>query len=153
MSGRAQRRVVVIGYGSALRSDDALGRRIAEMMETRGPAFDVVSAHQLDFDMADVLRRHDAVFFVDAGLEGAAGTLHCRRVGAHFCAEGLAHHLTPDSLLALVEKLWGHAPDAWMITLAGESFALGEQLSPAIEARIPLVAALLEAAGERQQRL
>jgi hypothetical protein len=59
----------------------------------------------------------------------------------------LAHHLTPQALLAVVRQLWGSVPEGWLITVTGESFALGDRLSARLEARLPLLASTVLSAG------
>ena len=41
---------------------------------------------------------------------------------------GMTHATDPASLLALSQVLYGHAPQAWLVTVAGEWFE-GQQLS------------------------
>ena len=42
-----------------------------------------------------------------------------------------AHASNPQSLLALARALYGKAPPAWLVTVAGTDFGLSETLSPA----------------------
>lgn len=94
--------------------------------------------HQLTPDLAESMSRASRVVFIDASAEGAPGTLTCRRIGAGdtppapFC-----HHLTPDSLLALCKVLYGRWPEAFVVSVTGESFDFGETLSAAVSAALP----------------
>ncbi|HYG98513.1 MAG TPA: hydrogenase maturation protease [Terriglobales bacterium] len=82
-------RVLVIGYGNPLRSDDALGWRVAEALRSRfehqfshtqarvgaGSAdVEVISCQQLNPELADPISRADLVLFVDAA-DPAANTM------------------------------------------------------------------------------
>ncbi|HEX7707062.1 MAG TPA: hydrogenase maturation protease [Thermoanaerobaculia bacterium] len=145
------RSVLMIGFGSTIRSDDALGPqlvgRLRELDADLDADIDIISAHQLDFDMAEAVQAHDVVLFVDASREGTAGEVRCHRVTCDPAGAVLAHHLTPQALLTLVRQLWGSAPEAWLITVTGHSFALGDRLSPRLEVRLPLLASTVLSAG------
>jgi hypothetical protein len=45
------------------------------------------------------------------------------------------HASDPRSLLALVQMLYGTAPPAWLVNVAGTDFALGETLSAEVRVR------------------
>lgn len=135
---------LVIGYGSTIRSDDGFGRRAAELLAGRATeALHVIATHQLELEMAELLRDCDAVVFVDAERGEKPGRLRCRRISASNDGSVMTHHLTPEALLALAAQLWGASPPAWAVSVIGENFDLGESLSPTLEARLPLVVELV----------
>jgi len=41
----------------------------------------------------------------------------------------LGHHLSPSAVLAIADALYGHAPQAWLVSIPSESFDLGLGLS------------------------
>jgi hydrogenase maturation protease len=140
--------VLVIGYGNTIRSDDGFGRRAAERLSALAPeGVRVIASHQLELEMAELLRDCAAVVFVDAARSAPAGALRCRRVQADADGSVMTHHLTPEALLALAAQLWNAQPPAWALTIAGARFTLGETLSPAVEVRLPYVVALLATVG------
>jgi hydrogenase maturation protease len=141
------RSLLVIGFGSTIRSDDGLGPALVGRVGDSGTGFDVISAHQLDFDMIEAVHAHDVVLFVDASRDGTAGDVRCRRVACDPAGAILAHHLTPQALLTVVRQLWGSAPEAWLITVTGESFALGDRLSSRLEVRLPLLVSTVLSVG------
>ncbi|MEP7293735.1 MAG: hydrogenase maturation protease, partial [Chloroflexota bacterium] len=60
--------ILIIGYGNPLRSDDAIGQRIAEMMEKRLKleAVQVITAYQLTPELVEPIRDAQLVVFIDA---------------------------------------------------------------------------------------
>ena len=42
----------------------------------------------------------------------------------------MAHAASPATLLALARDVFGHAPEAWLITVPVEDLGIGEEFSP-----------------------
>jgi hydrogenase maturation protease len=135
---------LVIGYGNALRSDDGVGQRVAQLLETAQDVA-VLVRHQLVPELADDLRGRAVVVFVDAATTLPPGAVAARRLETSEAASapGLTHHCGPGALLLLAERLYGATPRAFLVTVGASSFALGEQLSPAVAAALPEAAAVI----------
>lgn len=146
MRARAPRSVLVVGCGSTIRSDDGVGRRVVEALGPFCAGIDVISVHQLDFDLAEKLHAHDVVVFVDAAADQPAGSVRCRALQAE-PGSVLLHHLTPEALLAVARRLRGSAPAAWAITIGGAEFGLGESLSAAITSRFEAIVSAVASAA------
>jgi Ni,Fe-hydrogenase maturation factor len=70
--------------------------------------------------------------------------------GAAAASSGLAHSSTPAALLALARELYGRSPDAFLVTVGVSSLALGEVLSDAAAAALPVaIAAIRRLLSER----
>jgi hydrogenase maturation protease len=147
-------KIMVIGYGNPSRSDDGLGWHAARGLsqEISDPCLEVLMLHQLTPDLAESLSRAGRAVFIDASVEGEPATLRWRRIvperplPAAFC-----HHLTPDTLIALSGALYGRAPEAFSVSVTGESFDFGESLSPKVEAVLPrLIGQVLDFLSERR---
>lgn len=134
---------LVVGFGNPLRSDDGLGSVVATDVGRRLDV-DVLTPQQLLPEHTDVLRRARSVVFVDAstGVD-APGHVTCT-VLQPAGRPGLGHVITPADLLGLTRLAYGTAPTAWLITVAGERFEFGTQLSPAVLAAVPTVITLVE---------
>jgi hydrogenase maturation protease len=140
---------LVVGYGSDLRGDDAVGRRVAERVRAWAlPHVRVISAHQLTPDLASPIAEARRVLFIDAH---PAAACRCRRVhplGPTLSATHLGHSGTPQTLLGWARIAYGASPDAWWITLPALTFGLGAGLSPGTEAAMqdamPAIRRLLE---------
>jgi hydrogenase maturation protease len=131
MAGDA--RVLLIGYGNVLRGDDALGpmavERLRPVLTVGATEVELLSCHQLAPELAEPLARCQLALFVDADGGGEPGTVRVQRL----CSEpeivaSLTHHVQPAALLALARELYGRAPQALLVTGAGETFD-GESLS------------------------
>jgi hydrogenase maturation protease len=138
-------RILIVGYGNPLRSDDGLGWRAAEAL-TRSlslPEVEVVICQQLTPELADNLTRADVVFFIDAARGGQPGDLGCEPVTPR---PGMidTHHSSPAGLLALAQQLYGASPRAFVVSICGECFDHGKALSATVEAALPKLTALVE---------
>jgi hydrogenase maturation protease len=138
-------RAVVIGYGNTLLGDDGIGWRAVEALVERGlpAASAVVTAHQLDPELARTLAVVKFALFVDAARGGRPGEIRCAPVTPESCNSTFSHQLEPASLLALTRVVYGSAPSAFALTMFGERFDLSEGLSPACEAALPALVDLL----------
>ncbi len=134
--------ILVVGYGNALRTDDGIGWHAADRLadDPRLDGVTVLRLHQLAPELSLDFSRVDAVVLVDATRDLAAGTFTLEPVER--ADEGFptwSHHLSPGSLIALAEELYGHAPEVFVLSVGVDSVEVGEALSPALEAALPLV--------------
>jgi hydrogenase maturation protease len=132
-------RLLIIGFGNPLRSDDALGWHIAQEL-LRGPIPDdvlVVAEHQLTPEMSEIASRAERILFVDAARHGDPGCLKCDQLEPATSSVCHTHDLSPAMVLRLAKDLYGRSPAAHLFTIAGESFETGEAMSPAVLAAIP----------------
>lgn len=139
-------RVLVLGYGNPMRSDDGLGWQIAvDLLRTnRCPDVEVLPCHQLTPELAPAVSRADAVVFIDCEQGGVPGEVCCREVRSELTEPSFTHHLTPATLLALSSELFGSCPRAFVLSIHGENYAPGESLSPVVASLIPDVKARLQ---------
>lgn len=147
-------RVLVVGYGNSLRTDDGLGwhaaARLADDPRLHGVA--VLQRHQLTPELALDLSAAALVVLVDARHGPAAGTFIVERVEpAGGTGTAWSHHLSPPSLVALAHELYGRAPDVFLVSCGVESLEMGDRLSPVVEAALPrVVDAVAELVAERR---
>ncbi len=139
---------LIVGYGNPLRSDDGAGSKAAAALESElsSPELRVIAAHQLTPEMAEPVARSSRVLFLDASRTGAPGEIRCQRIGRReACSDSqlqpsnVSHDLAPSALLELAARYFHvehfHAePEAWLLTITGDNFDLGESFSPAVEA-------------------
>lgn len=122
------RPVLVIGYGSELRRDDAAGRRAADRVAARGMAgVRVLSVTQLAPEHAADIADSRLVVFVDASIVDEVVSV--RPVQPTWPDWRLTHHLTPAALLGLVEAVGGAIPRGVVVTIPITDAALGLSLS------------------------
>lgn len=99
-----------------------------------------IALHQLTPELAADLAEVAIALFIDARLPDAprptdlANGLRIEPVAPQTTGTSdWGHQLTPETLLAIAATLFGHAPDAWLISVPGECFELSDRLSPAAE--------------------
>jgi hydrogenase maturation protease len=123
-------RVLVLGYGNPGRQDDGLGPAAAMALADLGwghvTAFD---NYQLNIEDALDVARHDMVWFVDAAKSGGAPY----EVQELQPAEGIeftSHLVTPATILAIAQRYYGAAPQAFVLAIRGYEFEFIETLTP-----------------------
>lgn len=135
--------ILVIGYGNLLCGDDGLGPYVVEHMEpeNNGAGLDVeyVSLRQLTPEWAEPISRAQAVIFVDAAADGKAGEIRCQELfpPAEPTQAAFTHHVSAALLLENARLLYGNCPTAYLYTVSGENFQLGESFSKKVEAALP----------------
>lgn len=132
--------ILIIAYGNAMRGDDAVGLHAARELERQfrdDPEVDIVACQQLMPEMADDISGSELVIFLDACCGEEPGTVRCKHISPANVPVGLTHHLDPQSLVSAAEQLYGEAPQAICITLAGWSFEASNRLSKSAQLRLP----------------
>jgi hydrogenase maturation protease len=148
---------LIIGYGNALRGDDAVGLHAAHELESQfrdDPDVEVISSHQLTPELADDISDCELVIFLDASCDGKAGTVLCRPISLESGHGAFTHQLDPASLIAAAEQLYGEAPKAFSLTLTGWSFEVGNKLSRGAKLQLPeLVSRARELVASHRKQL
>jgi len=134
--------VLVIAWGNPLREDDAVAWHVLEGLRSLKPrpglpALKLRHAHQLTPEMAECVSQAQGVLFIDARRDGNPGEVRCEGITPSAGSNPLAHSLTPQALLLLAEQLYGRAPRAVVLSVAGERFGMGEALSPVVRRALP----------------
>jgi len=134
--------VLVLGIGSLLRTDDAVGRLVADRLAASAPSgVEVDSVHQLTPELAPRLAGRDLVVFVDAAVEGA--DVAVVELGIDASGRLLSHHLGPAGLLALAAQLGWAPARAVAIHIPVTDLALGTEVSAEAADRVEEAFALL----------
>jgi hydrogenase maturation protease len=154
----AERRsdILVIGIGNPDRGDDAAGRAAASRLKARLPKD--IRVIESDGDAAALLAQladADDVILIDAALSGAGpGTI--ARFAAHetplpAARFGLSTHGFGLAEAIELARTLGQMPRRCTVyAIEGRSFALGEGLSPEIDAAVDtVVARILDTISER----
>jgi len=136
--------ILIIGYGSPIRGDDAIGPLAADALAA-GPlpeGVHVVARHVLTAELVEDIAAVDRVIFLDAAADGAPGEVRVRELFPDETAVStMAHFLDPRELLAWCRNLYHHQPKAWLVSVAGQRFDYAHySLSPAAaEALAPML--------------
>jgi hydrogenase maturation protease len=126
-------RVLVIGYGNTLRSDDGVGPRVAEAVEAlQLPGVRAMTCQQLSPEHADPISKAETVVFVDAAVDSPKEVL-LRPLEPNESSQLMAHAADPRTMLALARDVFGHTPKAWWLTIPAVTLEFSETLSPEAE--------------------
>ena len=128
-------RILIIGFGNPLRGDDGLGpAALRELEPVITGDVEFIECHQLVPELADDLSKADLAILIDAAEEGEPGAVVVTEVYPVVPpGQSFTHHVNPSSLLAMAAELFGHAPRAFLITVAGVDFGCKTELSTAIQ--------------------
>lgn len=137
-------KVLVVGYGNTLRSDDGFGPAVAQCLAARSndERVRILVRHLLTVDLVVDLEQSDFCVLVDATTEGPVGRLVVRQIQPEpIEPAALGHELSAASLLGLTQQLAGRAPRCLLVTTAAHTMELGEQLSEAVAKLVDAAAA------------
>ena len=128
-------KILVIGYGNTVRSDDGVGVWIAERIADLSlPFVEVQTCHQLQLEMVPDIIEYDAVILIDASATGEA--IAYRRCSSSMALPSPSDHtVSPDTLQQLAFEVYHDSVELHLFTIRGESFEFGWTLSPAAEDR------------------
>jgi hydrogenase maturation protease len=122
---------LVIGYGSPLRGDDAVGQEVAAAVAAWGvPDVQCLAVQQLTPELAEPVAHARLVVFVDAYPATPGASVDVRPLEPGGGPAALGHTADPRFLLGLARALYGACPPAWLVTVPGTDFDLGTGLSP-----------------------
>lgn len=152
---------LVFAWGNPGRGDDALGPALAERLAAALPAHpewggvDILTDFQLQPEHALDLADRQRVVFVDASVSCVPPFVFeplrpVRNFGY------TTHAMQPEALLAVFRQISGcEPPPAWLLTVRGYAFALGDPLSPDartnLEAAFDFLTARLTEGWQRQR--
>jgi hydrogenase maturation protease len=133
-------KVLVLGMGNPILSDDGVGLLVAQALEGKIPGVDVVTTEIIGLGVLDILIGYDAVFVIDAAttkgkrigdlykLEEGEGSLHLFS----------SHGVNFPELMQLGREFGYKMPEVaaiYGIEIGDEAF-FGEKLSPELAERL-----------------
>lgn len=149
-----RRRLLIYGIGNVGRQDDGLGIRVVERLYEAGVREGVTleANYQLTPEDALTLSRHDAVVFVDATIEpDAPEPYQLCPVAPLVSGTFSTHALSPGSVLALCERLYGVSPAAWVMAIPGYDFDVNADISERAASHLERAAADLRQIAGRSR--
>jgi hydrogenase maturation protease len=129
------RPILVFTYGNPSRGDDALGPAMHDMLREQQraagllPDVELLTDFQLQIEHATDLQQRERVVFVDASLTApppyAFDPLHPEQDTSY-----TTHAMSPAAVLAVYQQIHQQPPPpAFLLSIRGYEFALGEPLS------------------------
>jgi hydrogenase maturation protease len=138
-------KTLILGCGNTLRKDDGLGvyAALALASLTLPDDVDIRTYQQLSPELSPLLAQMDHAIFIDAALASNGekpGMINKSVQRPRTSLPGsITHHFDPETLLALAETLYGHAPRATLFSVTAASFDLEEGLSPEVTMALPIL--------------
>ena len=80
-------------------------------------------------ELAEAVSQAQVVIFVDAAVD-APREVQLRKLEPAASSQIMAHAASPATMLALARDVFGHAPEAWWLTIPVEDLGIGEEFSP-----------------------
>ncbi|MDD5328432.1 MAG: hydrogenase maturation protease [Sulfuricella sp.] len=128
--------LLVFAYGNPSRGDDALGPQLLDLLADQlfhhpeWPELELLTDFQLQVEHAVDLENREIALFIDASVSCPAPCALSRLQPArdiHYTT----HEMSPEAVLHVFEKIFHRpAPPAFLLAVRGESFNLGEPLTP-----------------------
>jgi len=135
-------KTLVLACGNTLRGDDAVGWRVAAGLEEElaKDGVEVLCTQQLLPEHAEPVSRAERVVFIDCSATAPAGKVHAEVVEpAETLPGAFTHHLEPAGLLKIALGFLGRCPaEAALVTVGGERFEVGEEMSGPVAAAVPV---------------
>lgn len=135
----------MLAWGNPSRGDDAVGPWFAARFRHRdGGDIELVEDFQLQVEHLLDCREGVLLLFVDARCADGSD-FRFEEVTPVAAVTHTSHALTPAELLGYYGRVFHEQPPpAFLLTVPGESFGLGEPLSPGTESRCRRAARLVE---------
>lgn len=125
----ANKRILVIGYGNTLRSDDGVGYIVAcQLLHQNIPGLETIATPSLTPELSEKMAEYQRVIFVDACVNQDKLTFTRIEIPSQY-PDNWLHKLTPASLLKLTQWLYHKTPDAWIMAIPAKNLDFGEHLS------------------------
>jgi hydrogenase maturation protease len=128
------RPLLVFAWGNPSRGDDALGPALLELLAARQdkgdfPDVELLTDFQLQVEHALDLQDRKRVLFIDASVSAQA-PYEFAALGPHRDSSYTTHAMSPGAVLAVYEQINdGPPPPAFMLSIRGYEFELGESLT------------------------
>ena len=129
--------LILLAIGNASRGDDGLGWAFARAVED-DDRFEgrVEYRYQLQVEDAGLVAGCSRVIFVDAWQNAGDEPFRWSEVGTSADLTYTTHRLTPQAVMHLCKELFDRMPEAHLLAIAGEDWALGSPLSPRADANL-----------------
>jgi hydrogenase maturation protease len=126
--------IVIIGYGNAMRGDDAIGHKIAQRIAQWDlPDVRVIATPRLTAELSEALSRAHLAIFVHAAPPARGEQVQLRELEPCPSRVTSAHLEDPCALLSITQATYGRYPYAWWMTVPAVNFDFGQNLSPEAE--------------------
>lgn len=127
-------RILVVGVGNTLRSDDGVGPHVASLIEKRNlPQVDTITLQQLQMELVVELLDYSHTVIIDAAITGEEVAFYPLAAGPGLQVSS-SHHVDAGLFTSLARELYDKRLSIMICSIRGENFDVGEKLSsPVLE--------------------
>ncbi len=138
-------KTLLVGYGNPDREDDGVAwhilRGVADFFGLTIPEhldedlikvdeklhflFDLQLIPEMTYDMSQYSR----LCFVDAHTGALENDLNIQKLDRKFQNSPLTHHMTPQTILSILEQTFNHKPEAILVSVRGYQFGFENYIS------------------------
>ncbi|MEQ1636657.1 MAG: hydrogenase maturation protease [Methylococcales bacterium] len=132
--------ILLFGYGNLSRGDDALGQLLLEYVENTVnlDTIEILSDFQLQVEHALDLENRELVLFIDASVACVNAYDFTELIPARDTSY-TTHAMSPAAVLAVYQQIKQQTPPpCFLLSIKGETFELGEDLSNNAQAHLAL---------------
>ncbi|MEJ5377855.1 MAG: hydrogenase maturation protease [bacterium] len=125
-------RVHIVGYGNTQRGDDGVGPLVVQRLRSSlgpKPWLRFFLYHQLEEGLLENLGDASMLILVDASAEDTCHGVQWRKLEPRPTPSAFSHHMDPATLLWLLRLARGSCPETWLVSIRGENFAQGQEMS------------------------
>ena len=128
--------LLIFAYGNPSRGDDALGPLLIEHLQILNlEGVEILTDFQLQVEHAYDLQGRERVLFIDASVSCEAPYTFSR-IFPQKDLSYTTHVMSPMAVMHVYQELYGDPPPSYLLQVRGESFELGESLSPQAEVNL-----------------
>jgi len=148
LNGDNLKKVLIIGVGNPLRSDDGVGPYVADCIEAKGLTdVKVWITQQLNMEDLERMLEFNRIILIDASV---GGPLLDFRPVEKFTGQALSssHHLSAETFVNLASSIYHKDLRIHLCTIRGDSFEVGDKITPQVIERaqeaVGLICSLLQ---------
>lgn len=129
MNTDSEKKILVVGIGNTLRSDDGVGAYICQKIEELEiPGVTTLIVQQLLLELIEDMAPFDHVLLVDAAINSTEVILEPLANGS-LKPISSSHHVNASLLQTLAKKLYNKTLSLYLCTIPGFNFNTGDSLS------------------------
>ena len=151
-------RTLIFGYGNYDRQDDGVAWHVIASLrnflniphsdqidDDFTSTDDLVFIFQLQLtpELAEWVVQFDRVCFIDAHTGAIPEEILLRPLEPTYLNSPLTHHLTPESLLSIIQTIYGKTPEAVLLSVRGYDFQFTQTLSTKTQRLVPQAVTLI----------
>jgi len=136
---------LIVGYGNPDREDDGVAWYVLQGIAKHfnipistdtdigiypeGTTLDFWFNLQLMPEMASEMVNYQRICFVDAHTGAVEEEIHVEKIISRFQNSPLTHHMTPETIVSIMEHLYNHKPETLFVSIRGYHFRFIRSLS------------------------